>query len=81
MWDLPRSGIEPGSFTLQADFLSSEPPGNCNVIQRLTPQRACLLAGDEVRLLDQEGHLEEEMATYSNILTWEIPRTEESGGL
>ena len=25
--------------------------------------------------------LEEEMATHSNILTWEIPRTKETGGL
>ena len=25
--------------------------------------------------------LEEEMATYSSILAWEIPRTEEPGGL
>ena len=25
--------------------------------------------------------LEEEMATHSSILAWEIPRTEESGGL
>ena len=31
--------------------------------------------------LGQEHPLEEEMATYSNILAWEIPRTEESGGL
>ena len=34
-----------------------------------------------VRPLGQEDPLEEEMATYSNILAWEIPRTEESGGL
>ena len=34
-----------------------------------------------VRPLGQEHPLEEEMATYSNILAWEIPRTEESGGL
>ena len=26
--DLPNSGIEPGSPTLQADALPSEPPGN-----------------------------------------------------
>ena len=34
-----------------------------------------------VRPLGQEDPLEEEMATYSNILAWEIPRTEESGRL
>ena len=26
-WDLPNPGIEPGSLPLQADSLSSEPPG------------------------------------------------------
>ena len=30
---------------------------------------------------DQEDPLEEEMATNSNILAWEIPRTEGPGGL
>ena len=31
--------------------------------------------------LDQEGPLEEEMATHSSILAWEIPWTVETGGL
>ena len=30
---------------------------------------------------DQEDPLEEKMAIYSSILAWEIPRTEEPGGL
>ena len=30
---------------------------------------------------DLEDPLEEEMATHSGILAWEIPWTEESGGL
>ena len=34
-----------------------------------------------VRSLSREDLLEKEMATHSRILTWEIPRTEESGGL
>ena len=34
-----------------------------------------------VRSLDQEDPLEKEMAAYSNILAWEIPWTEEPGGL
>ena len=34
-----------------------------------------------VRCLDQENPLEEVMATHSSILAWEIPQTEESGGL
>ena len=31
--------------------------------------------------LGQEDTLEKEMATYSSILVWEIPWTEEPGGL
>ena len=31
--------------------------------------------------LGQEGPLEKEMATHSNILAWEIAWTEEPGGL
>ena len=34
-----------------------------------------------VQSLGQEDPLEEEMATHSNILAWEIPWTEEPGGL
>ena len=35
----------------------------------------------QVRSLDGEDLLQEGMATHSNILAWEIPRTEELGGL
>ena len=34
-----------------------------------------------VRLLDQEDPLKKGMATHSSILAWEIPWTEEPGGL
>ena len=34
-----------------------------------------------VRFLGQEDTLEEEMATHSSMLAWEIPWTEEPGGL
>ena len=34
-----------------------------------------------VQLLDREDPLEKEMTTHSSILTWEIPWTEEPGGL
>ena len=34
-----------------------------------------------VRSLDQEDLLKKEMETHSSILFWEIPRTEEPGGL
>ena len=34
-----------------------------------------------IRSLGQENPLEEEMATYSHILIWRIPRTEDPGWL
>ena len=34
-----------------------------------------------VRSLDQEDPLEKDMAIHSSILAWEIPWTEETGGL
>ena len=39
------------------------------------------LAGDMGSIPDQEDPLEKELATHSNILAWEIPGTEEPGGL
>ena len=35
----------------------------------------------QVQSLGWEDPLEDETATHSNILAWEIPRTEEHGGL
>ena len=35
----------------------------------------------QVQSLGQEDPLEKEMTTYSSILAWEIPWTEEPGGL
>ena len=35
----------------------------------------------QVRSLGREDPLEEEMATHSSILAWNIPWTEEPGGL
>ena len=37
--------------------------------------------GDMVQSLGLEDPLEEEMATHSSILAWEISWTEETGGL
>ena len=34
-----------------------------------------------VQSLDLDGPLEKEIATHSSILAWDIPWTEESGGL
>ena len=38
-------------------------------------------AADTVQSLGRVDPLEKEMATHSSIVTWEIPWTEESGGL
>ena len=38
-------------------------------------------AGNAGLSLDQEDSLEKEMATHTSILAWEIPWTEETGGL
>ena len=38
-------------------------------------------AGDPSSIPRSEGSLEEEMATHSSIFAWEIPSTEEPGGL
>ena len=35
----------------------------------------------QVQSLDEKDPLEKEMAVHSSILTWEIPWTEEPGGL
>ena len=35
----------------------------------------------QVRSLGPEDSLEEEMATHSSVLAWEMPWTEEAGGL
>ena len=35
----------------------------------------------EIQFLGQEDPLEKEMATYSSILAWKMPWTEEPGGL
>ena len=35
----------------------------------------------QVQSLGQEDSLEKKIATYSSILAWKTPRTEEAGGL
>ena len=39
------------------------------------------MQGTQVRSLGWEDPLEKEMATHSRVLAWEIPWTEEPGGL
>ena len=78
--DLTNPEMEPGSPTLQADFLPSEPPGN--------PRQSVLYfksanAGDIGDLGSNlgSGRSGGGMATHSSILAWEILWTEEPGRL
>ena len=52
-------------------------------ISLVTKQSRILLPMHETRIrsLDLEDPLEKEMSTHSSILAWEIPGTEEPGGL
>ena len=59
--------IESGSF--QVALVVRNPPANAEASR------------DQVLSLGQEDPLEKEMATYSNILAWRIPWTEEPSGL
>ena len=43
------------------------------------PANAESPSGDQVQSLGQEDPLEEEMATHSSILAWEIPWTKDPG--
>ena len=44
-------------------------------------KNSCAMQDTWVQSLGREDPLEKEMATHSSIFGWEIPRTEESGGL
>ena len=45
-------------------------------------EKICLpIQETQVQSLGQENPLEKDMATHSSIFTWDIPWTEETGGL
>ena len=55
-----------------------------NFLCRSEVKNPLVNAGDvglQVQFLSQENSLEKEMATHSSIVAWEIPWTEEPGGL
>ena len=89
--DLPDPGIEPGSPALQADSFTTEPPGKPKYTRIIYKVQASLVtqmvknlpAMQEtcIQSLGQEDPLEKGMATYSSVLAWRIPRTEEPGRL
>ena len=56
--------------------------GSCRVFQTPLPSQIPKgYAETQVRSLGGEDPLKKEMATHSSILVWEIPWTEEPGGL
>ena len=60
-------------YYLTRGFLNGSTVKNLPAMQETQESRVLSLAW--------EGPLEEEMATYSSILAWKIPWTEECGGL
>ena len=81
------------SLHWQADSLPAEPPEKLCILYIVVihglpsgsagKESACNSGATEARVqrLGREDPLEEEMATHSSVLVWEIPRTEEPGGL
>ena len=61
---------QPIKYDLTISFLVAQSVKNLPVMQKTW-----------VQFLGQEDPLEKEMATHSSILAWEIPWTEEPGGL
>ena len=72
-------GLEPQEAT--AGVLGLVPQLQSRTSLPPTLDSACKIRSDQVRFLGWDDPLEKEMATYSSILAWRIPRTEESGGL
>ena len=62
-------------------YIQVSDPGSAGGSTVKNPPAVQELQATRVRSLGQEDPLEEGMATYSNILTWRIPWTEEPGGL
>ena len=72
---LPEPRIQPTS--LVSSSLAGGFFYHCGAVVKNPPANA----GDPVSIPGHEDLLEKEMATYSNILAWEIPWTEEPRGL
>ena len=74
--------MAPHSSILAWKIPWAEEPGR---VQSMGLQRICLLMQEmketQVQFLGQEDPLKKETATHSSILAWEIPWTEELGGL
>ena len=78
-----------GVSGIQGEFLLS--PGITRLVsvdsasQVVQKERICMPMQEtqemRARFLGRDGLLEEEMATHSSILAWEIPWTDDPGGL
>ena len=77
--DLPSPGIEPRSPSLQVDSLPAEPQGKSSGKEPNWQCRRGKSHGFDPKV--QKIPLEKGMATYSSILVWKIPWTEDPGGL
>ena len=77
--DLPSPGIEPRSPALQVDSLPAEPQGKSSGKEPNCQCRRGKSHGFDPKV--QKIPVEEGMATYSSILVWKIPWTEDPGGL
>ena len=76
--DLPDLGIKPASPALAGGFLTTSATWETldSVVKNLPAKQETW-----VQSLGWEDPLEEEMATHSSIPAWEIPWTEDPGGL
>jgi len=70
-----------GRFSWRRDRLPYPIPVFLGFPGGLDGKEAAAVAETWVQSLGQEDPLEKEMATYSSILAWKIPWTEESGRL
>ena len=77
--DLPSPGIEPRSPSLQVDSFPAEPQGKSSGKDPNWQCRRGKSHGFDPKV--QKIPLEKGMATYSSILVWKIPWTEDPGGL
>ena len=85
---MPQPGIEPMPPALEGRILTTGPPGksqknmhSSRLPRWLNVNNLPAVWETQVRSLGWENPLEKEMATHYSILAWEIPWTEELGGL